>query len=74
MAKKLSKTGRMLMRSTKAQIYRAYMQGYEAGEKYLQSVTSTNDFIPILNTDWTVDYRDGFVDGYNDTLENMRIE
>ena len=68
-AKKLSKTGQKLKTYN-----REYMEGYSDGEKYLDIVTSSNDFIPDLDKDWSEGYRDGFVDGYNDNLENMRIE
>jgi len=63
-----------MWRTTKTQLYREYMQGYNDGQTYLQSVVDVNDFTPELDKDWTEAYRDGFVDGYNDTLETMRIE
>jgi hypothetical protein len=74
MKKRLSKTGQKMWRTTKAQIYRVYMQGYEAGQLYIQSATDVDDFVPAIDKDWDEAYRDGFVDGYNDNLECMRIE
>ena len=74
MKKRLSKTGKQMWRITKPSLHREYMAGYFDGEKYLQSVISYEDFTPELDKDWTEEYREGYVDGYNDNLETMRIE
>ena len=72
--KKLTKTGKKLMQTSRTQLFREYMEGYWDGEKYFQTVTYSTDLAPYLDDSWSEGYRDGFVDGYNDNLENMRIE
>lgn len=75
-AKKVSKTGKKPIRTTKTQIYREYEQGYKNGEMYLHLIEGKEgcEFIPHIEKSWTKAYKDGFVDGYNDVLESMRIE
>ena len=71
MKKKLSKTGQALMRTAKTQIYREYMRGYSEGEKY---ISTCDAYEPLRAADVSDEFWDGFVDGYNDTLETMRLE
>ena len=76
MAKKLSKTGKKLMGTSrdKVQLYREYMRGYMDGENYLSTCVSSDEFTPTRAEGMPDGFWDGFVDGYNDNLENMRIE
>jgi len=72
MKKKLSKTGQMLLRTPKAQLYREYKNGYQDGSDYYNRPIQTAP--NVTQYGWSEAYRDGFVDGYNDNLECMRIE
>ena len=49
-----------------------YKTGYKYGESWIEEFGNVHP--APLPEDWPEDYRAGFVDGYNDTLECMRIE